>query len=74
MIWTLSSIEVWHLLTEPRGWSGKRCARWVGDQVADPVLARWSCGRFSLVSGAPRQGCGGVRSKPSHLRTNAITA
>lgn len=38
IIWALNSIEVWHLLTELRGWSGERYARWVGDQMVAAVV------------------------------------
>lgn len=37
-IWTLNSIEVWHLLTGRRGWSGAEYARWVGDQMVAAVI------------------------------------
>lgn len=37
-IWTLNSIEVWHLLTGLRGWSGDRYAAWVGDQMVAAVI------------------------------------
>lgn len=40
MIWTLNSIEVWHLLTALRGWSGERYAQWVGDQMVAAVVSR----------------------------------
>ncbi len=38
-IWTLNSIEVWHLLTGLRGWSGDEYAAWVGDAMVAAVLA-----------------------------------
>ena len=38
-IWMLNSVEVWSLLTEQRGWSGKEYADWVGQAMADAVLA-----------------------------------
>jgi AcrR family transcriptional regulator len=37
-IWTLNSIEVWHLLTAVRGWTGDRYAGWVGDQMVAAVI------------------------------------
>lgn len=37
-IWTLNSIEVWHLLTGRRGWSGEDYAAWVGDQMVAAVI------------------------------------
>lgn len=37
-IWALNSIEVWHLLTDRRGWSGQEYAAWVGDQMVAAVL------------------------------------
>lgn len=37
-IWTLNSIEVWHLLTALRGWSGDEYATWVGDQMVAAVI------------------------------------
>ncbi len=38
-IWTLNSIEVWHLLTGLRGWSGDAYAAWVGDAMVAAALA-----------------------------------
>jgi AcrR family transcriptional regulator len=38
-IWMLNSVEVWSLLTEQRGWSGDEYADWVGQAMADAVLA-----------------------------------
>lgn len=38
-IWTLNSVEVWHLLTGLRGWSGGEYAGWVGDAMVAAVLA-----------------------------------
>ncbi|WP_377640517.1 TetR family transcriptional regulator [Oryzobacter terrae] len=38
-IWTLNSIEVWHLLTALRGWSGDEYAAWVGDAMVAAALA-----------------------------------
>ena len=38
-IWMLNSVEVWSLLTEQRGWSGEEYADWVGEAMADAVLA-----------------------------------
>jgi AcrR family transcriptional regulator len=38
-IWTLNSFEVWHLLTEVRGWSGDDYATWVGEAFCAAVLA-----------------------------------
>jgi AcrR family transcriptional regulator len=37
-IFTLVSYEVFHLLTEVRGWTPQRWQRWVADTVADAVL------------------------------------
>ena len=37
-IWTLNSIEVWHLLTALRGWSGGEYAAWVGDAMVAAAL------------------------------------
>ena len=37
-IWTLNSIEVWHLLTALRGWSGDDYAAWVGDAMVAAAL------------------------------------
>ena len=37
-IWTLNSIEVWHLLTALRGWSGDEYAAWVGDAMVAAAL------------------------------------
>lgn len=38
-IWTLNSIEVWHLLTGLRGWSGDAYAAWVGDAMVAATVA-----------------------------------
>lgn len=32
-IWTLNSVDVWHLLTGSRTWSGAQYAEWVGDAM-----------------------------------------
>ncbi len=37
-IWTLNSIEVWHLLTAGRGWSGDAYAGWIGDAMVAATL------------------------------------
>ena len=37
-IWTLNSIEVWHLLTGSRGWSGEQYVDWVGDAMVAATL------------------------------------
>ena len=37
-IWTLNSIEVWHLLTVLRGWDGDAYAAWVGDAMVAAAL------------------------------------
>lgn len=37
-IWTLNSVDVWHLLTEVRGWSGDDYQEWVGDLMCASVL------------------------------------
>lgn len=39
-IWTLNSVEVWHLLTELRGWSGEEYEHWIGEAMCDAVLIR----------------------------------
>ncbi len=43
-IWTLNSAEVWHLLTNVRGWGGDAYQDWIGDQmcaaILDPRLVR----------------------------------
>lgn len=38
-IWTLNSVEVWHLLVDLRGWTPGAYADWVGDQMCAAVLA-----------------------------------
>ncbi|GAB4070513.1 hypothetical protein GCM10028777_35890 [Angustibacter speluncae] len=38
-IWTLNSVEVWHLLVDLRGWTPRAYADWVGDQLCAAVLA-----------------------------------
>jgi AcrR family transcriptional regulator len=38
-IWTLNSVQVWHLLTAGRGWSGEEYAEWIGDAMCAAVLA-----------------------------------
>jgi len=37
-IWTLNSVDVWHLLTDVRGWSGDDYQEWVGDLMCASVL------------------------------------
>ena len=37
-IWTLNSIDVWHLLTARRGWTGEQYAEWVGDAMVAATL------------------------------------
>ena len=38
-IWTLNSVQVWHLLTVGRGWSGDEYEEWIGSAMCDAVLA-----------------------------------
>lgn len=37
-LWLLTSVEVWSLLTEQRGWTGDEYAEWVGRMMAAAVL------------------------------------
>ncbi|WP_374455127.1 TetR family transcriptional regulator [Nocardioides sp.] len=37
-IWTLNSVQVWHLLTG-RGWTGDEYAAWIGDAMCAAILA-----------------------------------
>lgn len=37
-IWTLNSIQVWHLLTGARGWTGTEYEDWIGDAMCAAVL------------------------------------
>lgn len=37
-IWTLNSVEVWHLVVDLRGWTPGRYATWVGEQMCAAVL------------------------------------
>lgn len=37
-IWTLNSVEVWHLLTDTLGWSGDDYEAWIGEAMASTVL------------------------------------
>lgn len=37
-IWTLNSVEVWHLLTGSLGWSGDEYTAWIGEAMCDAVL------------------------------------
>jgi AcrR family transcriptional regulator len=37
-IWTLNSVEVWHLLTRTRGWSGEDYEAWIGDAMCAATL------------------------------------
>jgi AcrR family transcriptional regulator len=39
-IWTLNSVEVWHLLTTGRGWGSDAYQEWVGDLMCESVLRR----------------------------------
>ena len=39
-IWTLSSVEFWHLLTNGRGWTGDDYQEWIGEAMCAAVLAR----------------------------------
>jgi AcrR family transcriptional regulator len=39
-IWTLNSVEVWHLLTATLGWSGVEYERWIGEMMCAAVLRR----------------------------------
>ena len=38
VIWTINSVEVWHLLTGLRGWSARAYEDWVGRAWCDAVL------------------------------------
>lgn len=38
-IWTLNSVQVWHLLTGVRGWSGQEYEDWIGDAMGAAVLS-----------------------------------
>jgi AcrR family transcriptional regulator len=38
-IWTLNSVQVWHLLTVGRGWTGDEYQEWIGSAMCDAVLA-----------------------------------
>lgn len=38
-LWTLNSVEVWHLLTGSRSWSGDRYEEWIGEAMCRAVLA-----------------------------------
>jgi AcrR family transcriptional regulator len=38
-IWTLNSVEVWHLCVDRRGWTPREYADWVGEQMCAAVLA-----------------------------------
>lgn len=38
-IWTLNSVQVWHLLTSARGWSGEDYGAWIGEAMCAAVLA-----------------------------------
>lgn len=40
LIWTLNSVEVWHLLTSLRGWSSDEYAEWLGKAMCGAVLGR----------------------------------
>lgn len=37
-IWALNSVQLWHLLTGSRGWSGDDYAAWIGDAMCAAVL------------------------------------
>lgn len=39
-IWTLNSVEVWHLLTGTLAWSGAEYEQWIGEAMGAAVLAR----------------------------------
>ena len=39
-IWTLNSVEVWHLLTGTLGWSGDDYQEWIGEAMGAATL-RW---------------------------------
>jgi AcrR family transcriptional regulator len=38
VLWTHSSVELWDLLVNQRGWSVKRYGRWIGSQLAAALL------------------------------------
>ncbi|GAA4926779.1 TetR family transcriptional regulator [Actinomycetospora succinea] len=37
-LWTLNSVEVWHLLTATRGWTGEQYEEWIGDAMCSSVV------------------------------------
>jgi AcrR family transcriptional regulator len=37
-LWTLNSVQVWHLLTGTRGWSGEEYQDWIGDAMCAATL------------------------------------
>ncbi|WP_380168373.1 TetR/AcrR family transcriptional regulator [Jannaschia sp. R86511] len=37
-IWTLNSVQVWHLLTGTRGWTGEQYQDWIGDAMCAAAL------------------------------------
>jgi hypothetical protein len=37
-IWTLNSVEVWHLLTGTLGWSGDDYQEWIGEAMCAATL------------------------------------
>lgn len=37
-IWTLNSVQVWHLLTGIRGWSGEQYQDWIGEAMCAATL------------------------------------
>ena len=37
-IWTLNSVQVWHLLTGTRGWSGEQYQDWIGEAMCAATL------------------------------------
>lgn len=37
-IWALNSIEIWHLLTGLRGWTGEEYAAWIGDVMVASIV------------------------------------
>ena len=43
-IWTLNSVEVWHLLTGTLGWSGEDYEAWIGDAMCAATLINPSSG------------------------------
>ncbi len=54
-IWTLNSVQVWHLLTSGRGWSGRAYQTWIGDAMCDAILAPPLAGSDRAVRPAARR-------------------